>query len=112
MPVIQGKRRKLLALVVALLLIGPVSCHKNQPQTVTLTWKPSASVPGVTVVGYNVYRSTTPGGPYVLLASGVPEPRYEDRLLMSERTYFYIVRAVDQARHESIPSNETQASIP
>ncbi len=112
MPVIQGKRRKLLALVVALLSVGLVSCHKSPPHSVTLTWKPSASVPGVTVVGYNVYRSTTPGGPYVLLASGVPEPRYEDRLLMSERTYSYIVKAVDQAGHESIPSNETQASIP
>jgi hypothetical protein len=42
-----------------------------------------------------VYRSTTSGGPFVKIASQVPGPPYEDRLLGSGRTYFYVVTALD-----------------
>lgn len=46
------------------------------------------------------------------LASGVSEPRYEDRLINNGRTYYYVVTAVDQAGRESRFSNETRAVIP
>jgi fibronectin type 3 domain-containing protein len=100
--------RRLLA-VVALLCLGLACCHKAPPHSVTLMWE---APPGVSVAGYNVYRSTTSGGEFVKLASRVPSPPYEDRLVVSGRTYFYVVTALDQAGRESRFSSEVRAAIP
>jgi hypothetical protein len=86
-------------------------CHEA-PHSVTLTWEAPTRAAGVTVVGYNVYRSVTSGGPFVKLASRVPTPPYEDRLVSSGRTYFYVVTALDQAGRESRFSSQVQAVIP
>jgi fibronectin type 3 domain-containing protein len=93
-----------------LICLGLACCDKTH--SVTLTWQAPVPVPGVTVVGYNLYRSTTSGGPFVKLASNLPGPRYEDRLVGSGRTYFYVVTAIDQAGRESRYSNEARAAIP
>ena len=103
--------RFLLALSL-LFCLGIACCHRAQPHWVTLTWKAPPTAAGVSVVGYNVYRSTTPGGPFVKLAERVPAPPYEDRLVNGGRTYIYVVTAVDQTGHESRFSGEAQAKIP
>ena len=64
------------------------------------------------MVGYNLYRSTISGGPYVRLASAVSDPNYTDTIVNSGRTYFYVVTAVDQSNRESDYSNEASAVIP
>src|SRR5260370_38262375 len=74
-------------------------------------WEGPAA-PGVSVVGYNVYRSTTSGKQFVKIASRVPGPPYEDRMVVSGQTYFYVVTALDQAGHESRFSGEIRATIP
>ena len=97
----------------ALLYLGLAGCHKaQQPHWVTLTWEAPRAAPGVSVVGYKVYRSTTSGGPYVKLATRVPGPPYDDHLVNSDRTYFYVVTALDQSGRESRFSGEVQAKIP
>ena len=93
-----------------LLCLG-LACS-NKTHSVTLTWQAPAPVSGVTVVGYNLYRSTTSGGPFVKLASNLTALRYEDRLVGNGRTYFYVVTAIDQAGRESRYSNEARAPIP
>jgi fibronectin type 3 domain-containing protein len=98
--------------ICVLLCVGLVDCHKAQPHSVTLKWDPSVAAPGASVAGYNVYRSTTSGGPFVKLASRVPSPPYEDRLVVSGRTYFYVVTALDQNERESRFSAEVRAVIP
>ncbi len=103
---------RLLLVVCALLCIGLACCHKAPPHSVTLMWEAPPAVPGVSVVGYNVYRSTTSGNQFVKIASRVPGPPYEDRLVVSGRTYFYVVTALDQAGHESRFSGEIRATIP
>jgi fibronectin type 3 domain-containing protein len=103
--------RALLALCV-ILMVGLAGGCKARPHSVTLTWQAPRTGAGSGIVGYNVYRSTTPGGPFVKLASRVPEPRYEDRLVNSERTYYYVVTSVDQAGRESGFSNQTRAVVP
>src|SRR5258708_5342238 len=96
-----------LALVVCtLLFLGLTCCQKAPPHSVTLTWDPPRAVPGISVVGYNVYRSTTSGQQYVKLASRVLGSPYEDRLVGSGRTYYYVVTAVDQNGRESRFSGE------
>jgi hypothetical protein len=103
--------RTLLALCVLLCVVLAGGC-KARPHSVTLTWQAPHAGSGSAIVGYNVYRSTTSGGPFVKLASRVPEPRYDDRIVNSGRTYYYVVTSVDQAGGESRFSNETRAVIP
>ncbi|MGB7150532.1 MAG: fibronectin type III domain-containing protein [Terriglobales bacterium] len=107
----SGSGRALLALC-AVLCVGVAGGCKTRPHSVTLSWQAPRAASGSAIVGYNVYRSTTSGGPFVKLASGVSEPRYEDRLTNNGRTYYYVVTAVDQAGRESRFSNETIAVIP
>jgi fibronectin type 3 domain-containing protein len=80
--------------------------------SVALTWNAPRPVQGVAIVGYNVYRSTTPGGPYVPLALNVNGTAYKDMLVSSERSYYYVVRSVDSAGRESEYSEEIRTIIP
>ena len=101
------------AQVVCLLLcLSLPGCYKAKPHSVTLTWDAPRVVPGILVVGYNVYRSTTSGQQYVKLVSRAAAAPYEDRLVGSGRTYYYVVTAVNQNGLESRFSGEVQAVIP
>jgi fibronectin type 3 domain-containing protein len=82
----------------------------QKPHSVVLKWNPPAPKPGVTVAGYNVYRSEF-GGAFQKLAYVVP-PTYTDDKVSSGKTYHYFVRAVDPAGQESPPSNRAEAAIP
>jgi fibronectin type 3 domain-containing protein len=99
--------------VVVLLVLGLVSCHKkSQQHSVTLTWQASPSTPEAAVVGYNVYRRTIPETPYLRIATHLSVTTYEDRVVSSGTTYFYAVTAVDQRDHESSFSNVVTAAVP
>ncbi len=81
----------------------------GKTHTVTLAWKPSSSQ----VAGYNVYRSTTPGGNYLRInTSLVRRFTYTDNAVASGITYYYVTRAVDDRGYESVNSNEASAVIP
>jgi thermitase len=55
---------------------------------------------------YSVYRSSTSGGPYTLIAS--PQSNaYPDTGLSADTTYYYVVSAVDNADNEGMQSTET-----
>ena len=77
--------------------------------SVDLTWDPSGSV----VVGYNVYRGTTSGGPYTKINSVLDgSTAYTDDTVQGGQTYYYVTTAVDSTGGESIYSNEAQAIVP
>ncbi len=79
------------------------------PHSVTLSWQPSAS----SVAGYNVYRSTTNGGPYARLnTAAIPGGGFVDSGVQSGQTYYYVVTAVDNAGRESNYSNQSAAVVP
>jgi hypothetical protein len=75
----------------------------------TLNWTASTS----TVIGYNVYRGTVLGGPYVLvnssLVAGTP---YVDSTVVAGQTYYYVATAVASGNVESTYSNQVLATIP
>jgi fibronectin type 3 domain-containing protein len=74
-----------------------------------LSWGPSPS----TVVGYNVYRGTTPGGPYTKINSSLDSSTlYTDSTVQSGQTYYYVITAVDATGMESAYSNQLQLEIP
>lgn len=54
-----------------------------------LMWAP---VPGAT--SYNVYRSEVSGGPYQKIAGDLSANNYMDQGISTEKTYFYVVKAV------------------
>jgi hypothetical protein len=76
----------------------------------SLNWTASASG---NVVGYNVYRSRTAGGPYMKLnTSLVVGISYTDPGVIAGQTYYYVATAVDNTNAESAYSNEAVAVIP
>ena len=98
---------------VALLILATAWLHRRiEPHSVTLSWQAPPPKTGVNVAGYNVYRRTADGGQFVRIAERVSSPPYEDRLISSGRTYFYVVTTVDQEGRESRFSSEAKAEIP
>lgn len=81
-----------------------VSAH-----SVSLSWTASTS-PGV--LGYDVYRSTTSGGPYTeITASPVSGTSYTDTTVSAGETYYYVAAAVTESG-ESGYSNQATATVP
>jgi endoglucanase len=72
---------------------------------ITLTWN---AVTGAT--SYNVKRSTTSGGPYTTIATGVTTTSYTDGGLTAGVRYYYVVSAVIGGV-ESLNSAEASAPI-
>lgn len=58
---------------------------------------------------YNVYNSTTPGGPYDLIASTITNS-YSDTGLAPSTTYYYKVSAVDSSDNEGEASEEASGT--
>lgn len=78
--------------------------------SVTLNWNASTSS---NVVGYNVYRGGTSGGPYSKINSALdPNTTDVDTSVQGGQTYYYVVTAVDSTGLESGYSNQVQAVIP
>jgi hypothetical protein len=79
---------------------------------VILTWGASTT-PGV--VGYNVYRGTTSGGPYPteLNSSPINGTTYTDATVQAGQTYYYVVTAVaSNGVTQSADSNQVSATVP
>jgi len=61
--------------------------------------------------GYRIYRSTTSGGDFALIATvGPATPRYLSGDVDNGVTYYYLVTAFDLGGDESDPSNEVGAT--
>jgi fibronectin type 3 domain-containing protein len=77
--------------------------------TVTLSWT-APNPNGSPITGYNVYRSTTPGGEGTTpLATGVTTTSYIDNAVTNGTTYYYTVAAVN-AIATSAQSGEASAT--
>jgi hypothetical protein len=78
--------------------------------SVSLSWSPSPSA----VIGYNVYRGTTSGGPYPARLTSTPQPMTSliDSGVVGGTTYYYVATSVDQNSVESVFSNQITATVP
>ena len=78
---------------------------------VGLSWAPSTSA---NITGYNIYRATVSGGPYSRINSGglVAASLYDDGMVKSGTTYFYVVTTVNSSGVESGYSNQVKAVVP
>jgi hypothetical protein len=76
---------------------------------VDLTWNASTSV----VIGYNIYRGVTSGGPYSKMNAGLDgSTAYTDNSVQAGQTYYFVTTAVDATGAESVYSNQVAAVIP
>lgn len=77
---------------------------------VDLSWNPSPS----SVIGYNIYRGTTSGGPYPLKLNSSPQPEtsFIDKAVLSGTTYYYVATSLDANSVESSYSNQLTMVIP
>ena len=74
-----------------------------------LTWNPSQGA----VIGYDVYRGATTGGPYTQINPVLEAPtNYTDNAVSAGVTYYYVVTAVDTNNMQSGYSNEVKVVIP
>jgi len=64
------------------------------------------------VVGYNVYRSTSPGTGFSLLTQLLNTLTFKDENVADGSTYYYVVTSLNGAGDESEHSNEATAVIP
>jgi len=75
---------------------------------VALSWNPSDLE---TVAGYNLYRSTTPGGPYTRLNSSVmTTTSYTDTNVINGTPYYYVVKLLTTDLYEMDFGSETAAT--
>ena len=80
-------------------------------QSVTLTWGASTDANGGAVAGYNVYRSTTPNGPYTKINSSlITNTQYMDSTVQAG-TYYYVVKSVDRDGDQSAGTLEMTVTI-
>jgi Abnormal spindle-like microcephaly-assoc'd, ASPM-SPD-2-Hydin len=90
--------------------VGSQTSGPSPQHSVSLSWSPSPS----TVIGYNVYRGLTAGGPYLTKLTPSPQASTSmtDSTVMAGTTYYYVATSVDQNNVESIYSNEWTADVP
>jgi acid phosphatase type 7 len=84
-----------------------LTVSRNGKRKLMLTWAQSIS-PGVTQ--NKVYRSTTSGGPYALVATIPAATTYQNNGLTSGTTYYYVVTAVNSSGLESATSNQASGT--
>jgi hypothetical protein len=85
---------------------GPATPVQHQAE---LSWAASSSK---NVVGYNVYRSTVPGGPYELAASAVGGLTYTDQTVQPSVIYYYVATATNDGGAESVYSAQVKVVVP
>jgi fibronectin type 3 domain-containing protein len=74
-----------------------------------LSWKAGSS----SVSGYDVYRSTTSGGPYSKVNSSLDSSTsYSDATVQANETYYYVVTGVNSEGSQSGYSNQVEAVVP
>jgi fibronectin type 3 domain-containing protein len=91
-------------LTISLSSTGIVVAH-----SATLSWTASTSI----VVGYNVYRGTTSGGPYTKINPSLDATTsFTDATVQAGQTYYWVVTGVNSSNAESTYSNQVAATIP
>ncbi|MGA2052570.1 MAG: autotransporter-associated beta strand repeat-containing protein, partial [Opitutales bacterium] len=98
--------------VVTVTVFGPPSAPTGLTATagngnVTLNWTASSGA-----TGYTVQRSTTSGGGYTTLATGVTSSTYKDTTAVNGTTYYYVVVATNTAGSSDTSAQASSTPLP
>jgi hypothetical protein len=77
-----------------------------QGSSVVLSWQGATDANGGAIAGYNVYRSTTPGGPYTKVNTALITGTGFTDTSAQTGTFYYVVKSVDSDGDESSSSIE------
>jgi len=78
--------------------------------SVELSWSASTSSD---VLGYNLFRSTTNGGPYTQINPAlIAGTTYQDTSVAAGKTYYYVTTTVNGSGKQSARSVQASAAIP
>jgi len=77
--------------------------------SVELYWSPPSTT-SVTIIGYNVYRSESPAGPFAKISGSTPVAgtSFTDATVFGSTSYYYEVTSVDSNGVESPPDGPIQ----
>jgi hypothetical protein len=75
--------------------------------SVQLDWNASAAID---LGGYTVLRGTNSGGPYDIIARGLTNNAFTDKSANQNKTYYYVVKAVDRSLNNSGNSAQVSAT--
>ena len=81
----------------------------GQQPFIDLVWAP---VPDADLDGYDIYRHEDGGTPVRINSAPVKTPAFRDTNVVSGKTYFYSVSALDVRGNESARSEEASESVP
>jgi len=74
---------------------APLSIHaEGSDNYINITWEPPADNGGSPLIGYRVYRGTSPGS-VTLLADLITQTHFNDTTVIAGETYYYQVSAVN-----------------
>jgi len=86
------------------------TCITYNSHAVTLNWTASSSTG---VAGYDVFRSTTSGGPYTQMNSTlITGTTYKDTAVSPGVTYYYVATSVTSSGVQSAYSSQISATVP
>lgn len=95
-------RSSSIAAILGLLLLTHTCSAAAAPHQAVLTYGASSDA-GAT---YTVKRSTTPGGPYTVVKTGITTLTFTDTPLTAATQFCWIVTATAPGKDESAPTNE------
>lgn len=95
---------KTLSKLALVLFLSPLAFAAH---TTSLTWNESQSV-----TGFNVYRGTTPGGPYTNIGNATVLSFVDSSSALTDGSVFYYVVTALNNGAESGYSNEVKVSVP
>jgi hypothetical protein len=87
-------------------VVTGVSATANA-RSVQLNWNVNAASD---LAGYTVIRSTTNGGPYEIVARGSTNNFFTDKSANQNKTYYYVVKAMDRSWNSSGNSAQVNAT--
>lgn len=102
--------RLVVALAFAVMFAPSLFAH-----TVSITCNPATTQPaGVTVQGYNFFRSEVGGGPYQKINGSTPVSTcaYTDATVQDGHRYYYVATTVSTDNVNSVNSNQAAVTIP
>ena len=95
---------------------APVTPPQKDGHRVILSWRASAPADSkhAAAVGYCIYRGVNKKDPAPVLLNTAPLPGTScaDDLVVNDKKYYYVVRAISAKGVTSIVSNEAPAAIP
>lgn len=91
--------------VIAIVVLFSYLYASRKPHSVTLSWTPTPAASS-----YNIYRSTTSGGPYTKMGTST-EAKYVDTPVPGGALLYYVVTSVSGGK-ESGYSSEIKATVP